>query len=135
MDPYRTRKVTDMNTAAQTVKPPVPYTDAAIKAGIAHEAANGPSHVRIKALGMMARITGLFELGKQVAKQLAQQAAEAVGHGKEAAADQITRKLNQYMEEAGVTSLSDFSPLATKSKSEQDEDDEEAARKDDDDVP
>ena len=63
--------------APQTLKPPVPYTDAAIKAGIAHEAANGPSHVRIKALGMMARITGLFEQGKQLGKQLAHEVAQA----------------------------------------------------------
>ena len=122
-----------MNAAPNTLKPPVPWTDTAIKAGIAHEAANGPSYVRIKALGMMARINGLFELGTQIAKQLAQQAAQAVDHGKDAGAE-ITRKLNQYMKEAGVTSLSDFSPLATKSESEQD-DDEEAAQKEDDDVP
>ncbi|MDE2746252.1 MAG: hypothetical protein OXI41_09780 [Chloroflexota bacterium] len=67
-----------MHAAAQSIKAPVPYTDAAIKAGIAHEAANGPSHVRIKALGMMARITGLFEQGKQLGKQLARDAAQAV---------------------------------------------------------
>ncbi|MYA00433.1 MAG: hypothetical protein F4038_01695 [Chloroflexi bacterium] len=72
--------------APQTLKPPVPYTDAAIKAGIAHEAANGPSHVRIKALGMMARITGLFEQGKQLGKQLAHEVAQAK--------DQTTEKLS-----------------------------------------
>ena len=74
-----------MHAATQSIKPPIPYTDAAIKAGIAHEAANGPSHVRIKALGMMARINGLFEQGKQLARQLTQDAAQAV--------DQTTDKL------------------------------------------
>jgi len=78
-----------MNVATQSTKPPVPYTDAAIKAGIAHEAANGPSHVRIKALGMMARIAGLFEQGKQLGKQLARDAAQAVDQ----TSDQASQKL------------------------------------------
>ncbi|MDE2988058.1 MAG: hypothetical protein OXT70_08395 [Chloroflexota bacterium] len=79
-----------MNAVPNTVKPPVPWTDAAIKAGIAHEAANGPSYVRIKALGMMARITGLFEQGKQLGKQLARDAAQTVDQ----TTDQASQKLS-----------------------------------------
>ena len=79
-----------MRAAAPTLKPPVPYTPDAIKAGIAHEAANGPSYVRIKALGMMARITGLFEQGKQLGKQLAHDAAQTVDQ----TTDQASQKLS-----------------------------------------
>lgn len=78
-----------MQAATQSIKPPVPYTDAAMKAGIAHEAANGPSHVRIKALGMMARITGLFEQGKQLGKQLARDAAQAIDQTTNETADKL----------------------------------------------
>ena len=45
----------------------------------------------------------------------------------------MTEKLQQYMDEAGVTSLADFSCYSRKSES--DEEDEEAAGKEDDDVP
>lgn len=67
--------MSDMTAAAQS-RPPIDYSADAIKAGIAHEAANGPAYVRIKALGMMAQIVGLYEQGKEHGKQLAQQAAQ-----------------------------------------------------------
>ena len=48
------------------IKPPVKYAPDAVKAAIAHEAANGPSHVRIRALNMMARMMGLYDHAKNV---------------------------------------------------------------------
>ena len=95
-----------MHAATQSIKPPVPYTPAAIKAGIAHEAANGPSHVRIKALGMMARITGLFEQGKQLGKQLARDTAQAVDRTTDQATDKLAagyRRVAELMNGAEPT--------------------------------
>jgi hypothetical protein len=118
------------NPAAQT-RPPVPYNAHAIKAGIAHEAANGPSHVRIKALGMMARITGLFEQGKQLGKQLAQETVQSIQP-----ASPGMDALQQAI--ADGVDLSDFSMYRKKDKQDkQDErdDDDEAANQEDDDVP
>ena len=120
-----------MHAAAQTTKPPVPYTDAAIKAGIAHEAANGPSHVRIKALGMMARINGLFEQGKQLARQLTQDANQAA----QQATEQISagyRRATEIMNGAEVTEadLGGFARFFKEADSEQE--DEEGSTQDDD---
>ncbi|MYC00474.1 MAG: hypothetical protein F4X58_00955 [Chloroflexi bacterium] len=95
-----------MNAAPNTLKPPVPWTDAAIKAGIAHEAANGPSYVRIKALGMMARINGLFEQGKQLGKQLARDAAQTVDRTTDQATDKLAagyRRVTELMNGAEPT--------------------------------
>ena len=54
---------------ANKTKPPVRYEPDAVKAAIAHEAANGPSHVRIRALNMMARMMGLYDHAKNAAEQ------------------------------------------------------------------
>ncbi len=122
--------MTAINAATNQLKPPVPYTDAAIKAGIAHEAANGPSHVRIKALGMMARVNGLFELGTQLAKQLAQQLTQRAQRDIQSQREPLG-PLAQAL--ADGVDLTDFSMYATQEDSEAD--DEEAARQEDDDVP
>ena len=125
--------MTAINPATRC-KPPVPYTDAAIKAGIAHEAANGPSHVRIKALGMMARVNGLFELGTQLAKQLASQLAQELAQRAERDMQSQREPLGPLAQAlADGVDLTDFSMYATQEDSETD--DEEADRQEDDDVP
>lgn len=106
--------------------PPLPFTRDAIINQLQRQATNGPAYVQHSATKALAHLKGLYAEARYEAKQRFDAVRDAGA--------EITRKLNQYMEEAGVTSLADFSPLATKSKSEQD-DDEEAAKMDDDDVP
>ena len=120
--------------AAQT-KPPVDYTHDAIKAGIAYEAANGPSHVRIKALSQMARITGLFEVGKELGKHLAKQFIQKL-------ATQVAEKVHdgyqrvaELMNGATPTEedLGRFADFVKRLEAE--EDDEEGGKRDEDEPP
>ncbi|MCY3572517.1 MAG: hypothetical protein OXH19_14410 [Chloroflexi bacterium] len=117
--------------------PPLPFTRDAIINQLQRQATNGPAYVQHSATKALAHLKSLYAEARYEAKQrfdaVRDAAKDHVDQAHDAGAE-ITRKLNQYMEEAGVTSLADFSPLATKSKSEQD-DDEEAAKMDDDDVP
>ena len=100
------------------IKPPVKYAPDAVKAAIAHEAANGPSHVRIRALNMMARMMGLYDHAKTVVDK-AKNSTTGVWD-KMVAIKNGTHKVT----------AEDIADFATESS-----DDEEASSKDDDDVP
>ena len=126
------------DTATTQPKPPVPYTADAIRAGIAHEAANGPSHVRIKALGMMARITGLYEQGKQIARLTAERFAQQA----DLHLDPATREFYERCEAldgVDLTDLSMFSACNSESEptteSESETEDEDRSSNDDDEPP
>ena len=123
---------------ASRCEPPVPYTDAAIKAGIAHEAANGPSHVRIKALGMMARLNGLFDQARYEARLAYEATRDALRDAAQNVTDQTLtgyERITELMNGAEVTEedLGGFARFVKRNRDE--EEDEEGSANDDDEPP
>ena len=130
--------MTAINAATNQLKPPVPYTDAAIKAGIAHEAANGPSHVRIKALGMMARLNGLFDQARYEARLAYEATRDALRDAAQNVTDQTLtgyERITELMNGAEVTEedLGGFARFVKRNRDE--EEDEEGSANDDDEPP
>ena len=133
-------------TMAGQLKPSVAYTADAIKAGIAHEAANGPSHVRIKALGMMARITGLYDQARYEAKlafEAARKAAQDMTEQVKDAAKSVWDTVGQELEDirTGRTivtaeTLGKYAPAAAAAEAEaEDEEEEDGSANDSEDPP
>ena len=109
---------------AQGHKPPIAYTHDAIRAAIAHEAANGPSYVRIKALNMMARLEGMYDQAKLAARQVFEAAVEKT----DAAVSELIRECRQIA--ADGVDLTDFSMYRKPDEDNDEQDDEEGTADD-----
>ena len=114
--------------AIQKTNPPLEFSKKAIREHLQFHATNGPAYVQIQATKALARMIGLYEDARLIARQ----AFEAA---KSAAQEVIPTQKKLGPIEQAIADGVDFADFSCYSKSDDSEEDEEAARKEDDDVP